>query len=230
MKDYLLTDEIDLVNADSVHFDIYITSGRTDTLSDGSTVTAGTPFDNVSVNVNAVNGNGSPILSNIFGKALSNGNGIYSGKHSAAYKVPEYVGSSGALIPEFQLMGEFSSSNLLFNLVNVEIEYPSGSKESAPEKDGITELPTEYQLYQNYPNPFNPSTVINYDLPKGGFVKLVLYDILGSEIAVLYDGYKPAGKHSHKLNSIYYGLSSGVYLYSIKAGDYTMTKKMLLAK
>jgi len=91
-----------------------------------------------------------------------------------------------------------------------------------------TELPTSYNLYPNYPNPFNPSTKITYSLPKAGEVNLTIYNILGQKVATLVDGNRRAGRRSIRWDAK--GLSSGIYLCRLKAGDYSMTIKMILLK
>ncbi|MDO8549090.1 MAG: T9SS type A sorting domain-containing protein [Ignavibacteria bacterium] len=88
--------------------------------------------------------------------------------------------------------------------------------------------PTEYNLAQNYPNPFNPITTIKYQLPKSSFVTLKIYDILGSEVSGLVNEEKPAGNYEVKFDAS--NLSSGIYFYTIKAGDFTATKKMILLR
>jgi len=89
-------------------------------------------------------------------------------------------------------------------------------------------LPREYALYQNYPNPFNPSTVINYDLPQAGLVKLTIYDILGREVAVLDAGVKPAGKQSIVFHAAEY--ASGLYFYQLQTGEFNKVKRMIITK
>ncbi|MCJ7554147.1 MAG: T9SS type A sorting domain-containing protein, partial [Ignavibacteriaceae bacterium] len=94
-------------------------------------------------------------------------------------------------------------------------------------------IPEAYNLSQNFPNPFNPSTVISYQLPVSGLVSLKVYDILGSEVATLVNEYRSAGKynvefHSHSGNVR--NLASGIYFYSLQAGSFLETKKMLLIK
>jgi 1,4-alpha-glucan branching enzyme len=106
----------------------------------------------------------------------------------------------------------------------------------APERDLITGIKDKnpgtlvysYDLKQNYPNPFNPSTIIKYQTPKAGLVKIKVYDILGREIAVLVNNEKPAGEYSVTFDGGRF--SSGVYFYTIQAGDYSTTKKMILLK
>ena len=96
-------------------------------------------------------------------------------------------------------------------------------------------IPTEFNLEQNYPNPFNPVTTINYSLPVDSKVKLVVYNSLGQEVALLVDNVKTAGMHNAIFNAAH--LSSGVYFYSLTAQptdgsrkDYQSNKKMLLIK
>ncbi len=88
--------------------------------------------------------------------------------------------------------------------------------------------PTSYALSQNYPNPFNPTTKITYEIPKAGLVTLKIYNVLGQEVATLIDGFQNSGKYTASFNAL--NLSSGVYFYRIKAGNFSLTKKMLLLK
>lgn len=91
-----------------------------------------------------------------------------------------------------------------------------------------TELPAQYVLRQNYPNPFNPVTKIEYQLPKGEYVTLKIYDISGKLIGILADGFQTTG--SHFINYDASMLSSGVYFYKLEAGKNSLTKKMILLK
>jgi hypothetical protein len=88
--------------------------------------------------------------------------------------------------------------------------------------------PAQYVLEQNYPNPFNPSTVIKYSIPEKSNVSLKICNILGREIATPVGGEKEAGNYTIEFNGK--DLSSGLYLYTLKAGNYISTKKMLLIK
>jgi len=104
-----------------------------------------------------------------------------------------------------------------------------------PVEDENNFIVEEYKLYQNYPNPFNPSTSIQYavsSLPTGQagrqFVSLKVYDVLGTEIAVLVDEEKPAGTYEVEYNAS--NLPSGVYFYQLNAGSFIETKKMILIK
>lgn len=89
-------------------------------------------------------------------------------------------------------------------------------------------VPNVYSLEQNYPNPFNPVTNIKFSLPKGGFVELKIYDILGKEVSTLIEDPFEAGTYTVTFDAS--KLSSGVYFYTFRSGDFTSTKKMLLIK
>lgn len=95
-------------------------------------------------------------------------------------------------------------------------------------QDGV--LPAAFALHQNYPNPFNPETNISFDLPKSAFVALKIFNLIGQEVATIVNAQLEAGKHSVKVSGEKFGLSSGVYLYRIVAGDFAQTKKMIVVK
>ncbi|MEJ2614307.1 MAG: T9SS type A sorting domain-containing protein [Ignavibacteriaceae bacterium] len=91
-----------------------------------------------------------------------------------------------------------------------------------------TNEPDNFTLFQNNPNPFNPSTKINYSISQQGYVTLKVYDILGNEIETLINEEKPAGSYEIEFDGR--KLSSGVYFYQLRAGDFIQTKKMVLMK
>ncbi len=104
-----------------------------------------------------------------------------------------------------------------------EFHYGTTSLEESPL------IPKAYALYQNYPNPFNGSTIIEYDLPASGMVNLKVYDILGREIATLYNGYHEGGtKIKEAFNAS--NLPSGVYFYRLRTASFTGTKKMVIMR
>jgi N-acetylneuraminic acid mutarotase len=90
------------------------------------------------------------------------------------------------------------------------------------------ELPKHLTLEQNYPNPFNPTTVVRYQLPLAGEVTLAVYDLLGREVAVLVNGRMDAGVHEVTFDGS--GLSSGVYICRLSAGDIVQSRRLLLLK
>ncbi len=94
-------------------------------------------------------------------------------------------------------------------------------------------VPHKFTLHQNYPNPFNPSTTINYELPQQSDVKITIYDILGQEVVTLVSDNQVSGYRSVQWdgrNTQGHQMSTGTYLYTIKAGYFSKTKKMLLLK
>jgi hypothetical protein len=91
-----------------------------------------------------------------------------------------------------------------------------------------TNVPVSFELAQNFPNPFNPVTTIRYQLQKTGFVTLKVYDLIGREVATLVNEEKPAGRYEVKFDGT--NLSSGIYFYRIRAGNFIDTKKFVLLK
>ncbi len=120
-----------------------------------------------------------------------------------------------------------SNNDYDFSNGNFTITNPNGIEEI------LNQTPQTYTLMQNYPNPFNPSTSIVYGLPHSGQVRIVLFNAVGQQVKVIFDGYKNVGYHKLQFNAS--ALSSGVYFYRIQADSpsgkkYIETKKMLLLK
>ena len=91
-------------------------------------------------------------------------------------------------------------------------------------------FPSEFELNQNYPNPFNPSTVIEFKLPVSSIVYLKIFDVTGKEVVSLLNDFREAGNHKVNFEASKYGLSSGVYFYTLSANEFTQTKSMILLK
>ncbi|MBL1153402.1 MAG: T9SS type A sorting domain-containing protein [Ignavibacteriota bacterium] len=117
------------------------------------------------------------------------------------------TGNYNYRLKQIDLDGSFAYSNT----INIKIEQPF-----------------VFTLDQNYPNPFNPVTSIQYAIANKQFVKLIVYDVLGNEIAVLVNEEKPAGEYKVTFNAA--GLPSGVYLYQLKAGEFNSVRKLVLLK
>ena len=93
--------------------------------------------------------------------------------------------------------------------------------------------PTDFSLSQNYPNPFNAGTVINISVPEAGNVNLEIFNVLGQNVATLYNGFLSAGSHSFSWNSLgdnNQQVSTGMYFYRLTVGDQIATKKMVMIK
>ena len=99
-------------------------------------------------------------------------------------------------------------------------------------------IPTETELLPNYPNPFNPETWIPYRLAEDAFVTLTIYDLNGQIVRTLEVGHRIAAAYESRSKAIYWDgrnklgerMASGVYFYTLTAGDYSATRKMLILK
>ncbi|KAA0237501.1 MAG: T9SS C-terminal target domain-containing protein [Chlorobiota bacterium] len=159
----------------------------------------------------------------------------------------------------FNLLGRRRQKQIIWDSKSIEMEIRlrllrakeqqlnfDGTQEVVGELTVYLTLPEEFSLEQNYPNPFNPSTIIKFTIPvtlsgvEGSFVTLKVYDVLGNEVATLVNEEKPAGSYEVEFNSHSdegqnlpagrQGLSSGIYFYTLQAGNFTQTKKLILMK
>ncbi len=124
-----------------------------------------------------------------------------------------------------------AQNNTTYSIVldNIEgVDKFSGDVVTSVDSKEYSVAPKQYYLSQNYPNPFNPTTVIRYELPNSELVSLKVYNLLGQRIAELVNEKQSTGMHEVTFDAS--NLSSGVYFYSIKAGTFISTKKMLLIK
>ena len=97
----------------------------------------------------------------------------------------------------------------------------------------VRNIPIHYALHNAYPNPFNPLTTINYDLPKSSFVRIDIYDLMGREIKTLVNENMVAGYRSiywNATNNLFQPVAAGLYIYTLRAGDFMKTKKMVYIK
>ncbi len=132
--------------------------------------------------------------------------------------------STSGKISNISLIGVKSFSNLDNNKIRL--------LASVGKTNSSNHLPKEFSLEQNYPNPFNPNTVIGYQLPMTGYVTLKVYDVLGKEVATLVNDYHEAGRYEITFDASFAsgGLASGVYIYTIKAGSFIQSKKMVIIR
>jgi photosystem II stability/assembly factor-like uncharacterized protein len=124
----------------------------------------------------------------------------------------------------------FNDDNLapaVYNYRIKQVDY-DGSIEYSQVINADLTTPNTFRLEQNYPNPFNPSTSISYSIPNNSFVTLKVYDILGNEVATLVNQTQAAGNYIFSFDAS--NLSNGVYLYSIKADNFSDVKKMIFMK
>jgi len=138
---------------------------------------------------------------------------------TTSYVDYDYVtGSSIALSYKIRA----KNGTVVSQFTNTQTIYGDLYKESSSEKS------YEFALNQNYPNPFNPSTIITYSIPNQEFVTIRVFDTLGKEIVELVNEEREAGLYSVEFNAE--NLPSGIYFYTISAGKYSATKKLLLMK
>jgi subtilisin family serine protease len=107
---------------------------------------------------------------------------------------------------------------------------PNGVSSIGPAGGGV---PVEYALGQNYPNPFNPTTRISYTIAERGLVSIDVFDILGRQVSTLVNEVQPAGSYEITWNGRNTGnlpVTSGVYFYRLRSGNFTKTNKMVLLK
>jgi len=113
-------------------------------------------------------------------------------------------------------------------LFHIKLKEPLANCGDEIELKKESNIPDIFFISQNYPNPFNPETEISFGLPKDEFVTIEVYNSLGQKVTTLMHEHKAAGVHNIKFEGHKY--ASGMYIYKIKAGSFTETKKMLLIK
>jgi hypothetical protein len=226
--DYLQTELVSIPNnAQSITFKVEINASQPDTLSDGTLNTnPQTPFRIINFRLLAKDDSSHILLNNIGNRLLNNLSGLHHYFREFTVNALVLRRKNVRVIPNINLSGTFNQSNLYFTLVNVSIEGDGVGKDLPQTDENIT--PTEFTLEQNFPNPFNPTTQIRYSIVEDGLVTLKVYDVLGREVAVLVDEEKPAGTYEAEFNAS--NLSSGIYFYSISAGSFHQTKKMILLR
>ncbi len=157
------------------------------------------------------------VLSNTGGGSLGSVTDLGDGTYQAAVTAPNIAGIdtiSAVIISADDTVSVHMKTVVTYVTPNsVKGNYPSAGS---------------YFLYQNYPEPFNPSTTIRYQVSEVSFVTLKVYDVLGNEVASLVNEEKQKGSYSINFNAS--ALSSGVYLYRLKAGSFMKTRKMILLR
>jgi len=186
---------------------------------------------------------------------LVNLEGLYLASNQLSGEIPSSIGNLVNLIELYlssnQLSGEIPESicNIYPNLLYFQIThnqlctpYPECIEDYVGYQDttncgqvSITEqtLPITYNLYNPYPNPFNPVTTLRYELPEDGLVDITVYDMIGRQVSTLVSSQQSAGYKSiqwNSTNNIGQPVSAGLYLYTVQAGSFRQTKKMILLK
>ena len=142
-------------------------------------------------------------------------------------KIGFVQGSGNSSSPKdyfFEDKKPYGGSKFIYRLKQID---NNGKFEYSDEVE-IELLPDESKLFQNYPNPFNPVTNIKFALSKAAKITLEVYNILGEKVATLLNEDKEAGFFEVKFDGS--GLSSGIYIFRLTAGDFVQTKRMNLIK
>ncbi len=161
---------------------------------------------------------------------LGNSDGSGVGGIGGADNVPEntliFKGDIAEVIVYDTVLAE-ADRQRVENYLSSRYNIPLATGKAAAQ-NGMPFAPLRFALEQNYPNPFNPTTGVRFQVPEVSDVKLVVYDILGREVAVLVNERKSAGTYEARFDAS--GLSSGVYIYRLTAGMYVQSRKMVLLK
>lgn len=148
------------------------------------------------------------------------GNFVSNITGSGPYTIP----AGGNITITFALIAGDNLADLQANCIAARNKYNSVI--------GITnhnsQIPDRYSLSQNYPNPFNPATNVEFGISKSGFVSLKIFDVLGKEVATLVNENLQPGTYRYNFDAS--NLTSGIYFYRIKAGDFIRTRSMVLLK
>ena len=198
--------------------------------SDGKIIAAGNSFNGSNFDIALVRYNSNGSLDNTFGT-----NGVVT---TDVGTEGDYATSIAIQSDEKIIVAGGSIYMARFSFLRI-VRYLNNASTGVDEKDN-GEIPTAFALEQNYPNPFNPTTAIKYSIPvlethlpagrqgRDASVQLRIYDILGREVATLVNETKAPGNYEVNFNAS--NLASGVYFYQLKAGEFILTKKMILLK
>ncbi len=141
-------------------------------------------------------------------------------------KIRFVEGPGTTTMETFYSFTDFAKTDGNYRYRLYQVDYDGTSKPVGDLTIEITTIPETMTLMQNYPNPFNPETVIEFYLARQGNIRLELFDILGSRVKTLADGFYDTGYHKVSLSAE--GLGSGVYFYSLTDGKIKITRKLLL--
>ena len=151
--------------------------------------------------------------------------GTLAGWTSESFDITDYVSELSQIKIRFRLSSDY--------LTNDDGWYVDDVKISSYNLDPVgissnNEIANSYSLSQNFPNPFNPVTNMEFGISKMGFVSLKIFDVLGKEVATLVNENLQPGTYKYNFDAS--NLSSGIYFYRIKAGDFVQTRSMMLLK
>ncbi len=167
------------------------------------------------------------------GGYVTNGGGTASGRRYYQFVRPDSLVDEGGQFLTSYWPTSFDLNQIDWVQSNLPFEPPPDMTTPLAIGEDGSSLPGIYALHQNYPNPFNPSTTIRYELAKTSMVNLTIYNVRGQKVKTLLDARQGLGKHAIEWdgrNDAYNPVASGVYFVKMKAGDFNMTRKMILIK
>ena len=158
------------------------------------------------------------------GERVVNGEGFSAGRRYYRYIQPLNDEDPDDIIwPD-----SFELSPIEWKATNLDFEAPPSYGLTTTSIRETLEQPSAYVLHNNFPNPFNPTTNISFTIPMTENVQLNVYNVLGQRVATLVDGMMTAGTHTVNFNAA--NLASGVYIYQLRAGNFTQSRTMMLVK
>lgn len=151
-----------------------------------------------------------------------------SGHGSEWSKVNFVAGHGNSTVPQNYSYEDRNLSSGRYKYRLKQIDYNGNFKYYDLKNEVVIGIPEKFSLSQNYPNPFNPTTTINYEMPVANHVTIVIYDIMGKEVATLVNQFQDAGYYSVTLSGS--NFASGQYFYKFQAGDFFQVNRMILLK
>ncbi|MDQ3022330.1 MAG: T9SS type A sorting domain-containing protein [Bacteroidota bacterium] len=151
-----------------------------------------------------------------------------SGQVSEWSKVNFVTGHGNSTVPQNYSYEDRNLSSGRYNYRLKQIDYNGNFEYYELQNEVVIGTPEKFSLSQNYPNPYNPRTTINYEIPVANHVTIVVYDIMGKEVATLVNQLQDAGYYSVTLDGS--NFASGQYFYKLQAGDFSQVNRMILLK
>jgi len=143
-------------------------------------------------------------------------------------KVNFVTGHGNSTVPQNYSYEDRNLSSGRYNYRLKQIDYNGDFEYYDLQNEVVIGIPEKFSLSQNYPNPFNPKTTINYEIPVANHVTIIVYDIMGKEVATLVNQLQDAGYYSVTLDGS--DFASGQYFYKLQAGDFSQVNRMILLK
>ena len=209
------------------------------------------PSNNAQITIDDSNMNDGFITFSWDESSDENGDSLVYLLHATSTEIEDFsldTNTTSIDIPYMELVDEMSVNNITSATIEWTVDVTDGidtvTADNAPftlNVDGSDALgalaeqliPQVFALHQNYPNPFNPTTTLRYDLPEDALVNITIYDMMGRVVKTMVNSQQNAGFKSVRWNATNdkgSPVSAGLYLYTIQAGDFRQTKKMVLLK